>query len=86
MKFDLNVILMLVFVEKMFARWLLAELISSTLKMEEICSSETSVETQRTTRRYISEDGTLHNHRSENLKSYVLNPIVILATSSISTN
>jgi hypothetical protein len=25
---------------------------------------------QRTTRRYISEDGTLHNHRCENLKSY----------------
>jgi hypothetical protein len=30
-----------------------------TLKMEAICSSETSVDTQRTTRRYISEDGTL---------------------------
>jgi hypothetical protein len=51
-------------------RWFLAQLIVSTLKMEAICSSETSVDTQRTTRRYIPEDGTLHNHRCENLKSY----------------
>jgi hypothetical protein len=28
--------------------------------MEAICSSETSVDTQRTTRRYVTEDGTLH--------------------------
>jgi hypothetical protein len=47
-----------------------AELISSTLKMEAICSSETSVETQRNTRCHIPEDDTLHNHRHENLKSY----------------
>jgi hypothetical protein len=32
----------------------------STLKMEAIFSSETSVDSQRTTRRYIPEDGTLH--------------------------
>jgi hypothetical protein len=38
--------------------------------MEAICSSETPVYTQRTTPRYIPEDGTLHNHRCENLKSY----------------
>jgi hypothetical protein len=44
----------------------------STLKMNAICSSETSVGTQRTTRRYIPEDGTLHNHRCENLKSYYI--------------
>jgi hypothetical protein len=31
--------------------------------------SETSVETQRTTRRHIPEDDTLHNYRCENLKS-----------------
>jgi hypothetical protein len=43
---------------------------SSTLKMETICSSETSVDFQRVTRRYIPEDKTLHNHRCENLKSY----------------
>jgi hypothetical protein len=42
----------------------------STLKMEAICSSETSVDTQRTTRRYIPEDGTSHNHCCENLKSF----------------
>jgi hypothetical protein len=35
-----------------------AELISSTLKMEAIFSSETSVETQRATRRHIPEDVT----------------------------
>jgi hypothetical protein len=45
---------------------------SSTLKMEAICSSEISVVIQRITRRYIPEDDTLHNHRCENLKSYVL--------------
>jgi hypothetical protein len=44
----------------------------STLKIETICSSETSVVTQRTTRRYIPDDGTLHNHRCENLKSYTI--------------
>jgi hypothetical protein len=38
--------------------------------MEALCSSETPVDTQRTTRRYIPEDDTLHNHRCENLKSY----------------
>jgi hypothetical protein len=48
----------------------LAEIISSTLKMEAICSSETSVATQQNTRRHIPEDDTLHNHRCENLKSY----------------
>jgi hypothetical protein len=43
---------------------------SSTLKMKATCSSETSVHFQRTTRRYIPEDRTLHNYRCENLKSY----------------
>jgi hypothetical protein len=38
--------------------------------MEAICSSETSVKTQRTTRSHIPEDDILHNHRRENLKSY----------------
>jgi hypothetical protein len=54
----------------LLARRFLAELISSTLKMEAICSSETSVNTQRVTLRSIPEDGTLPNHRCENLKSY----------------
>jgi hypothetical protein len=39
--------------------------------MEVICFSETSVDTERTTRRYIPEDATLHKHRCENLKSYI---------------
>jgi hypothetical protein len=45
----------------------------STLKMEAICFFETSVEFQRTTGyyTYIPEDSTLHNHRCENLKSYM---------------
>jgi hypothetical protein len=38
--------------------------------MEEICSSETSVDIQRTTRFDIPEDRTLHNHRCENFMSY----------------
>jgi hypothetical protein len=38
--------------------------------MEAIWSSETSVETQRTTPSHIPEDDTLHNYRCENLKSY----------------
>jgi hypothetical protein len=59
----------------LLARWILTELISSTLKMETICSSETSVDTQRTTWRYIPEDGTLHNHRCKNFKSYMLHII-----------
>jgi hypothetical protein len=37
----------------------LAEMFSSTLKMEAICSSETSVASQQTTRRHIPEDDTL---------------------------
>jgi hypothetical protein len=38
--------------------------------MEAIWSSETSVDFQRTTRRYVPEDSTFHNHRHENLNSY----------------
>jgi hypothetical protein len=43
---------------------------SSILKMEAIYSSETSIDFQRTTWRYIPEDSIVHNHRCENLKSY----------------
>jgi hypothetical protein len=38
--------------------------------MEATYTSETSVDLQRTTRRYISEDRILHNHRCKYLKSY----------------
>jgi hypothetical protein len=39
--------------------------------MEAVFSSEASVDFQRTTQRYSPEDSTLHNHRCENLKSYI---------------
>jgi hypothetical protein len=42
---------------------------SSILKIKATCSSETSVDFQQSTRCYIPEDITLHNHRCENLKS-----------------
>jgi hypothetical protein len=45
---------------------------SSTLKMELIFSSETSVDFQRTTRHYIPENNTLYNHCCEHLKSYTV--------------
>jgi hypothetical protein len=38
-------------------------------KVEAIYSSEMSVDFQQTTRRYISDDTTLHSHLCENLKS-----------------
>jgi hypothetical protein len=40
--------------------------------LEALCSSETSVDFQRTKWRYILEYRTLHNHRCENLKSCIL--------------
>jgi hypothetical protein len=43
----------------------------STLKMEAIRSSETSVHT-RLKWRHIPEDGILHSHCRENLKSYII--------------
>jgi hypothetical protein len=45
-------------------------LILSTLMMEATHFSETSVLT-RATRRHIPEDGNLHSHSHENLKSYI---------------
>jgi hypothetical protein len=38
--------------------------------MEAKLSTETSLDTQRATWRYIPEDGTLHTHGCENLESY----------------
>jgi hypothetical protein len=39
--------------------------------MEAVCSFEISADFQRTRRRYIPQDSTLHNHRCENLESYM---------------
>jgi hypothetical protein len=48
--------------------------LSSTLKMEAIRSSQTSVNTS-STRRHIQKDGFLHIHRREKLRSYELNSV-----------
>jgi hypothetical protein len=51
---------------------LLAEIISSTLKMEAISSSETLVDTQRTTWRYIPEVDTLKKSEGFKIRSTVV--------------
>jgi hypothetical protein len=48
----------------------LSSLIVFSLMMEAVRSCETSVLTE-TTRRHIHEDGILHSHRRESLKSYI---------------
>jgi hypothetical protein len=49
------------------------------LEKEAVCSSETSVDFKRTTRRYIPEDITLHKNRCENLKCYSVNVVGVSA-------
>jgi hypothetical protein len=44
----------------------------STLKMDEICSPEMSVDFHRTVLYYIPEDRSLHRNHCENLKSETL--------------
>jgi hypothetical protein len=44
--------------------------------MQEICSSDTYVDFQRTKWRYIPEYGTLHNDGCQNFKSYKLRTIL----------
>jgi hypothetical protein len=51
--------------------------------MEGMCSSETSVATQQTTRCHIPEDDTLYNHRCENLKSYMEHRLLGSATTTV---
>jgi hypothetical protein len=53
----------------------------STLKIEAICSSKTSVDFQRTTQRYIPKQSNLHNHRCENLRPYI--SFLLLVTENI---
>jgi hypothetical protein len=53
----------------------------STLKMEAIRPSETSVHT-RSIRRHIPEEGILHSHRRENLKSYKCHYVPIASSLS----
>jgi hypothetical protein len=43
---------------------------STTMKIEATGTSETSVDFQRTSRPYIPEERTLHNHSCMSLKSY----------------
>jgi hypothetical protein len=50
-------------------------ILQGKLKLEAICSSETSAHT-RSTRRYIPEDDILHSHRYENLISYTILKII----------
>jgi hypothetical protein len=70
----------------LLACWFLAEIISSNLKMEAIWSSETSVDTQRTTWRYIPEVDTLHNHRCENLTSHICNHLFSYRRQNLAIN
>jgi hypothetical protein len=56
----------------MLSRWFRDWLILRPWRLRR-CSSETSVNFQRTIRRYVPEDRTLHNHRCENLKFHTVN-------------
>jgi hypothetical protein len=60
----------------LISRWFLARLILRPCRWRR-CSSVTSVHFQRATWRYIPEDSTFHNHRSENLKSYTWNQVLL---------
>jgi hypothetical protein len=46
---------------------------SSTLKLEAMCSTETSVDFQRTPQCYMIEDRTLHNHFCETVLFFISN-------------
>jgi hypothetical protein len=48
---------------------------SSTVKMEALCSSVMSVGFQRSRRHYIPKEVSFHDHRAENLKSYVISSL-----------
>jgi hypothetical protein len=52
----------------------------STLKMKATCPSETSVDFQRTARRYIPEGTGLHNHGCESLRSYTDGDMIVTSS------
>jgi hypothetical protein len=54
-----------------------------TLKIKAIFSPEASVDSHQITGRYFPEDRTLHNHRGENLKSYIDNFMFAYDTSKM---
>jgi hypothetical protein len=62
------------------SRWIQTDF--SALKMNVIRSSETSVH-RRYIRRHIPEDGILHSHRCENLKSYISGKFLFTRSSPI---
>jgi hypothetical protein len=65
------------------SRWPQSSLVDiSTLNTEAIRSSKMSVDT-RTTRCHIAENGILHSHHLENLKSYVCFCVVPLPGFSV---
>jgi hypothetical protein len=66
-----------------FSRWFLAY--SSTLKMEAVCSNVGWLSADYTA--YIPDESTLHNHRCENLKSYIMfEPIHLRCTCMVQTS
>jgi hypothetical protein len=54
----------------LLSRWFSCLACSSALNIEATCSSETSVDFQRTTCCYVPKNRTVYNHRCENLKFY----------------
>jgi hypothetical protein len=76
----------LVFMRSVFRLLVIANIPSLSIlvipMMEAIHSSETSV-LRRDTRRYISEDGVLHNIRCENLITYIFVTLLIYFTVSL---
>jgi hypothetical protein len=56
----------------------LVELIFLSWRWRRYVPPKRRFDTERTTRRYTPEDGTLHNHHCENIKSYVSNLVCVL--------
>jgi hypothetical protein len=65
--------LLALFVSWPYVNNLLLSNLTSVLKMETVCSSETLVSTYKFIRCYISEDQHRHLHRRRNLRSHRTN-------------